>query len=46
MEVNNKCPRIEIKSSDGTLTELYVDGHLVRGVRRLVFEKTSRACDE
>ncbi len=42
MEVNDKCPRIEIKSKDGTLTELYVDGHLVRGVRRLVFEKSSR----
>lgn len=42
MEINEKYPRVEIKSTNGTLTELYVDGHLIRGVRRLVFEKSSR----
>lgn len=42
MKVNNEYQRIEIKSTDGTLTELYIDGHLVRGVRRLLFEKSSR----
>lgn len=35
-------PRIEIKSSDGTLVEVYIDGHLIRGIRRMKFEKKSR----
>lgn len=42
MENEKKYSRVEIKSMDGTLTELYIDGHLVRGVRSLKFEKKSR----
>lgn len=38
MEKEN-CSRVEIKSTDGTLTEVYIDGHLVRGVRYAKFEK-------
>lgn len=34
--------KIEIKSKNGTLIELYIDGHLIRGVRSLKFEKSSR----
>lgn len=42
MKNEKKYSRVEIKSMDGTLTELYIDGHLVRGVRSLKFEKKSR----
>ncbi|MDE7415265.1 MAG: hypothetical protein K2N44_02955 [Lachnospiraceae bacterium] len=42
MNNEKKHSRIEIKSTDGTLTELYIDGHLVRGVRSLKFEKKPR----
>lgn len=31
--------RVEIKSAEGTMTEVYIDGHLVRGVRHVKFEK-------
>lgn len=34
--------RIEIKSMDGTLAELYIDGNLVHGVRSMRFEKKAR----
>ena len=42
MNNEKKYSRVEIKSIDGTLTELFIDGHLVRGVRSLKFEKKSR----
>lgn len=35
-------PRIEIKSTDGTLVEVYVDGRLIKGVRSMKFEKRPR----
>lgn len=31
--------KIRIKSTKGALTELYINGNLVRGVRRLTFKK-------
>ena len=31
--------RIEIKSTDGIYAKLYIDGHVVHGVRSLKFEK-------
>lgn len=37
-----KHSRIEIKSAEGTMTELYIDGHLIRGVRSIKFKKRAR----
>lgn len=34
-----KHSKIEIKSAEGTMTELYIDGHLISGVRSIKFEK-------
>lgn len=31
--------RIEIKSTDGTMTDVFVDGHKIHGVRSMRFEK-------
>lgn len=31
--------RIEINSSDGTFTDVYIDGHQIHGIRSMRFEK-------
>lgn len=31
--------RIEIKSTDGTMTDVFIDGHKIHGVRNMRFEK-------
>lgn len=34
--------KIEIKSMDGTYTEVFIDGHLIHGIRSMHFEKKGR----
>lgn len=35
--------RIEIKSTDGTYSELFIDGHPIHGVRSMRFEKKAHS---
>lgn len=38
--MNNKLhSKIEIKSTDGTFTDIFIDGHKIHGVRSMHFEK-------
>lgn len=35
----SKHSKIEIKSTDGTFTDVFIDGHQIHGVRSMHFEK-------